>query len=113
MDEWEDEAEQEEPVIEGPLQVTKRQTKRKSKKVLPVSDYGHEYPPLPPAVIKKLAIHLAGGRLTADTLRVITEVSDQFFRQTSSSLRAFAEHAGRRTIDDADAIQLFLRRVVH
>lgn len=109
VEEWEDEAEPEDPEIHGPLQAARKQTRKKSRKVLPVSDYGHEYPPLPPAVIKKLAVHLAGGRLTADTVRVITEVSDQFFRQTSSSLRAFAEHAGRKTIDDADAMQLFLR----
>lgn len=103
--EWEDEVEPGVPEME----TTWRQARKKPRKVLPVSDYGHEYPPLPPAVIKKLAITLAGGRLSADTMKVITEVSDQFFRQTSSSLRAFAEHAGRRTIDDADAIQLFLR----
>lgn len=87
-------------------------TKHRKPRVLRQSAYGIEYPPLPSAMIRKLATHLAASKVSKDTLRAISEVSDLFFRQTSDSLCAFANHAGRKTIDDADALQLMLRSVL-
>lgn len=79
-----------------------------------VSRYGIEYPSLPPTVIKRLASTFARsyggtGKLNKETLSAISQTSDWFFEQVSEDLSAYADHAGRKTIEESDIITLMKR----
>jgi histone H3/H4 len=80
---------------------------KKRKKPMSVSATGVEYPPFPRKVIKKLAT--AHGKISNETLNALVGYTEDFFAQAAEDLEAFARHAGRRTIDEADAVQLLRR----
>ncbi|KAL1631864.1 hypothetical protein SLS56_004226 [Neofusicoccum ribis] len=81
------------------------QARRRS---LQVSRYGTAYPSLPSSVVKRLATSFArlhsgpATKLGKDTLDAISQASDWFFEQVGEDLASYAEHAGRKTIEDAD-----------
>lgn len=83
----------------------KRVKKRKA-----MSDLGLEYPPFPSRVVKKLA-KATHAKIGNETLKVLTECTSLFFAQAASDLGAYARHAARRTIEEADVIQLMKRYV--
>lgn len=88
---------------------------RKKKAGIKVSKYGIQYPSLPPAVVKRLAQTFAKtsgvkGRIGADTLAAIMQASEWFFEQLGDDLQAYAKHAGRKTIDESDALQVMKRQ---
>lgn len=94
---------------------TKALHKRLLKEVK-VSRYGTEYPPFPPAVVKRLANTFSrqyggSGKLSKYTLAAIQQASDWFFEQVSEDLADYATHAGRKTIEEADVITLMKRYV--
>jgi histone H3/H4 len=79
-----------------------------------VSRYGIRYHLLPVGVVKKLTMMVSKdtnnkSRLSKDTLDAIMQASDWFFEQASDDLGAYAEHAGRKTIDESDTITLMKR----
>ncbi|KAI5777370.1 centromere kinetochore component CENP-T-domain-containing protein [Geopyxis carbonaria] len=75
-----------------------------------ISKAGVEYPRFPPDAIKKLASRAMGGqRVPKDVLAAVEAASESFFEQMSLDLGRFAAHAGRRVINDADAVQLLKR----
>lgn len=85
------------------------------KKKVKMSKHGIQYPSLPPGVVKKLATTYAraGGngkaKIGKETLDAIMQASDWFFEQVSDDLGAYAQHAGRKTIDETDVITLMKR----
>jgi histone H3/H4 len=86
----------------------------KTKKALRRSKHGIEYPSLPPAVVKKLAATFSKayggtGKINKETLDALTNASDWFFENASDDLAAYADHAHRKTIEDADVITLMKR----
>jgi histone H3/H4 len=107
---------------EGPLEETeiqsasskRAQVRGEAKKTVKVSKYGIEYPSLPPAVVKRLAQNFAKasgakGKITPDAMKAIMQASDWFFEQLGEDLRAYAKHAGRKTIDESDVLTLMKR----
>jgi histone H3/H4 len=89
----------------------------KKKKVgVKLSRHGIQYPSLPPAVVKRLAQTFAKtsgvkGKISPDTLTAIMQASEWFFEQLGDDLQAYAKHAGRKTIDESDILQLMRRYV--
>ncbi|PKS09368.1 hypothetical protein jhhlp_003982 [Lomentospora prolificans] len=89
---------------------------RKRKRGPKISQYGIEYPSLPPAVVKRLAqtfaqtSGVANTKITPDTLDALSQATDWFFEQIGDSLQAYAKHAGRKTIDESDVITLMRRQ---
>lgn len=87
------------------------------KKRIKVSKYGIQYPSFPAGVVKKLATTYARtsgnskATISKDTLDAIMQASDWFFEQVSDDLGAYAEHAGRKTIEESDVITLMGRYV--
>ncbi|CCU77572.1 hypothetical protein BGHDH14_bgh01339 [Blumeria hordei DH14] len=93
----------------------KVKTIRRKEKNLRVSKYGIPYPSLPARVVKQLASNFArtsgnGKRkINKETLEAIMQATDWFFEQVADDLRAYANHAGRKTINDSDVIALMHR----
>jgi histone H3/H4 len=84
------------------------------RKELKVSRFGIEYPSMPPTVIKRLASTFSrtyggSGKLNKETIDSISQASDWFFEQISEDLSSYAEHAGRKTIEESDVITLMKR----
>jgi histone H3/H4 len=89
--------------------------RNKVKKRIKISKYGIQYPSLPVGVVKRLATTFlrTGGnshvKISKDTLDAIMQASDWFFEQVSDDLGIYAQHAGRKTIDESDVITLMKR----
>jgi len=85
------------------------------KKNVKVSKHGIQYPSLPAGVVKKLATTFARtsgnnkAKINKETLDAIMQASDWFFEQVSDDLGAYAQHAGRKTIDESDIVTLMGR----
>jgi histone H3/H4 len=88
---------------------------RKQRKALNISRYGHEYPSLPLGTVKKLATGFArsqgsNAKLSKDTLATIMQATDWFFEQVSEDLASYAQHAGRKMIEESDVVTLMKRQ---
>jgi histone H3/H4 len=89
--------------------------KAAKKKRIKISKHGIQYPSLPSGVVKKLATTYARtsgngkAKISKDTLDAIMQASDWFFEQVSDDLGAYAQHAGRKTIEESDVITLMGR----
>ncbi|KAF4309538.1 hypothetical protein GTA08_BOTSDO02218 [Botryosphaeria dothidea] len=98
------------PTLQSKKQV---QARRKS---LKVSRYGTSYPSLPSSVVKRIATSFARlhsgptTKLSKDTLDAISQASDWYFEQVGEDLSSYAEHAGRKTIEEADVVALMSRQ---
>lgn len=84
------------------------------KKKVKTSKHGIQYPSLPAGVVKKLATTFARtagskSKINKEALDAIMQASDWFFEQVSDDLGAYAEHAGRKTIDESDIVTLMAR----
>lgn len=108
------------PEAEEPTELVseiQRRRVKKRKRGPQLSQFGIEYPPLPPAVVKRLAQTFAQSsgvaqtKITPDTLDALCQASDWFFEQLGDSLRAYAQHAGRKTVDESDVVTLMQRSV--
>ena len=94
------------------------QQKAIRKKKVKVSKHGVQYPSLPASVVKKLATTYARtsgnskAKISKDTLDAIMQASDWFFEQVSDDLGAYANHAGRKTIDESDVVTLMKRYII-
>lgn len=89
----------------------------RQRKSLNISRFGHEYPSFPAATVKTLANGFAKSqgsksKIGKDTLAALVQTSDFFFEQLGEDLAAYAQHAGRKQIDESDVIAL-LKRYVH
>lgn len=88
---------------------------RKSRE-LRISQRGLEYPSFPVAPIKKLALSFmksqgSKGQLGKDALAALTKTTDDFFEQIGIDLAAYANHGGRKMIEESDVIALMKRYV--
>ncbi|KAL7947800.1 centromere kinetochore component CENP-T domain-containing protein [Trichoderma barbatum] len=89
---------------------------RPKKKKARISKHNIEYPQLPPVFVRQVtqaAIQTTGlinQRISADTLGALTQASDWYFQQLGDDLGAYANHAGRRTIEERDVIALMNRQ---
>jgi histone H3/H4 len=89
---------------------------KRKKQGAKLSKHGIEYPSLPQGVVKRLAQTFAKssgvkGKVNADTINAIMQASDWFFEQLGSDLQAYANHAGRKTINESDMLTLMRRYV--
>ncbi|KAI0192826.1 hypothetical protein F4808DRAFT_442627 [Astrocystis sublimbata] len=87
----------------------------RKKKGKMISRHGIEYPALPRGMVKRLATTCAKnagskGKISPDTLDAIMRATDWFFEQLGDDLSAYAQHAGRKTIDESDMITLMRRQ---
>lgn len=81
------------------------------------SKHGIPYPQLPLPLVKTVAQsfsrqHTGSSKLSKDTVLALQQASDWFFEQASEDLAAYAEHAGRKTIDESDVVTLMGRQRV-
>lgn len=91
-------------------------SKPRKPKVLAVSTRGISYSPLPARVVKTVAsrfqrLYAKGGKATikGDTLIALVEASNEFFEQFSYDLKAYAQHAKRKKIDESD-VTIIMKR---
>ncbi|KAF2741577.1 hypothetical protein EJ04DRAFT_539632 [Polyplosphaeria fusca] len=80
-----------------------------------ISRFGHEYPSFPAATVKKLASSFAksqgsNGKIGKETLETLVQTSDWFFEQIGEDLAAYAQHAGRKMIEEDDVVALMKRQ---
>jgi histone H3/H4 len=91
----------------------KERSARKAKEVR-ISRRGQEYPSFPAAPVKKLALGFmksqgSKAQLNKDTLTALVKVTDDFFEQIGIDLAAYAQHGGRKMIEESDVIALMKR----
>ncbi|KAK9241140.1 centromere kinetochore component CENP-T-domain-containing protein [Lipomyces kononenkoae] len=67
-------------------------------------------PVLPKKLVKDLAKNLSSLPLSVDAWNALSAASDLFFKQASSDLATYAQHANRKTIDDSDVLMLLKRQ---
>ncbi|KAG9202091.1 hypothetical protein G6514_004759 [Epicoccum nigrum] len=86
-------------------------TRRKETKL---SRVGLDYPSFPAATVKKLALSFmksqgSKAQLNKDAVATLVQTTDDFFEQMGVDLAAYAQHAGRRGIEEADVLALMRR----
>lgn len=102
-------------VVQSEKAIRDGKKSQKIKKRIKISRYGIQYPSLPVGVVKRLAttfLKTCGNgntKLSKDTLEAIMQASDWFFEQVSEDLGTYAQHAGRKTIDENDVVTLMKR----
>lgn len=99
---------------EAPASVQKRMGTRR--KELKLSRVGLDYPSFPAAPVKKLALSFmksqgSKAQLNKDALATLVQTTDDFFEQIGIDLAAYAQHAGRRMIEESDVLALMRRYV--
>lgn len=93
--------------------VAKQRGIRKAKE-LRISQRGLEYPSFPAAPVKKLALGFmksqgSKAQLNKEALNALVKVTDDFFEQIGIDLAAYAQHGGRKMIEESDVIALMKR----
>lgn len=88
--------------------------KTRGPKEMRISKRGLDYPPFPTAPVKKLAMSFmksqgSKARLGQDTIAALAKHTDDFFEQISIDLAAYAQHGGRKMIEESDVIALMKR----
>ncbi|KAF9141881.1 hypothetical protein BGX30_003884 [Mortierella sp. GBA39] len=82
----------------------------KPRKIVRRSRSGIAIPSMPTSLQKQLVHTFSTARMSREAMDVILEGSHLFFEQTSNDLAAYAEHAGRRTVDETD-VELLMKRL--
>ncbi|KAF2838997.1 hypothetical protein M501DRAFT_1003529 [Patellaria atrata CBS 101060] len=104
------------PTADIPSAKTSAKRGPKKLKEVKVSRHGISYSSLPRSSVKKLAMALAQSngsvntKLSKDTIDAIMQTSDWFFEQASEDLATYAQHSGRKTIDESDVFTLMKRQ---
>jgi histone H3/H4 len=103
------------PGQEEHLDTAEKQPRRQRKEIN-VSQFGHEYPSFPAATVKRIASSLAksqstNAKISKDTLSILVQTTNLFFEHISGDLAAYAKHARRKIIEDADVVALMKRYV--
>ncbi|KAJ6786717.1 hypothetical protein PWT90_08975 [Aphanocladium album] len=92
-----------------------RRGPKPKKKQKRVSRHGAEYPPIPPAFVRRVAHRavqtsgLSNHRISSDVLAALSQASDWFFEQLGDDLGAYADHANRTVIEESDVLTLMKR----
>ncbi|KAF9425766.1 hypothetical protein BGZ94_007242 [Podila epigama] len=71
---------------------------------------GVPVPSMPTSLQKQLVHTFSRSRISQEAMQVILEGSDFFFEQVAGDLAAYANHAGRRTIDESD-VEVLMQRL--
>ena len=92
-----------------------RAARRPATREVRVSKHGTSYPALPTSLVKSVAQRLqqqqsGSSKVGKEALAALRQASEWFFEQCAEDLAAYAAHAGRRTIDEADAVALMRRQ---
>ncbi|NXS96948.1 CENPT protein, partial [Jacana jacana] len=66
-------------------------------------------PAVPSSLIKKIFSHYVKMPVTRDAFRIVEKCSERYFKQLSSDLEAYTNHAGRKTVEMAD-LEVLMRR---
>ncbi|NXJ65263.1 CENPT protein, partial [Rostratula benghalensis] len=66
-------------------------------------------PAVASSLIKKIFSHYAKMPVTRDAFKVVEKCSERYFKQLSSDLEAYTNHAGRKTVEMAD-LEVLMRR---
>ncbi|KAF2007509.1 hypothetical protein P154DRAFT_558714 [Amniculicola lignicola CBS 123094] len=79
------------------------------------TDFGDEYPSFPAATVKRLATGFAKSqgdkaKISKDTLQMLVSTTDLFFKQIGGDLAAYADHAGRKTVEEKDVLAVMKRQ---
>jgi histone H3/H4 len=64
---------------------------------------------LPTDLIRNLANQFSSKPISKETIPYLQRATNEFFKNISSDLAAYADHAGRKAIDEHD-IQMLLQR---
>ncbi|KAF2205947.1 hypothetical protein GQ43DRAFT_92549 [Delitschia confertaspora ATCC 74209] len=88
---------------------------RKQRKGLNISRHGLEYPSFPAVTVRRLATGFSrtqgsNGKINKDTMATIMQATEWFFEQVSDDLASYAQHAGRKMIEEDDVITLMKRQ---
>lgn len=81
-----------------------------------ISRHGIEYPEFPTAVLKRLVAGFAKSqgskpKINKDTLAAIRQATEWYFEQVGEDLAAYAQHGGRKIIEEKDVVTLMKRYV--
>ena len=93
----------------------KRPSKPRVAKAMKMSRWGIPYPSLPTRLVKGLSSTFADSvglkkmNISPESLQAIVEASDCFFEQLGEGLGTYAEHGGRRKIDERDVATVMKR----
>ncbi|KAK6353409.1 hypothetical protein TWF696_005375 [Orbilia brochopaga] len=85
-------------------------TKRKRKE-LPLSAHGIPYPSIPAKTVKVILARTGAGapKLSKEALAAVMQATEAYFENLGGDLGGFARHAKRRTVEEADVIQVLRR----
>ncbi|KAI9716087.1 MAG: hypothetical protein M1812_005514 [Candelaria pacifica] len=85
-------------------------------RVMKISKHGIQYPSLPAGVIKQTASRFTRtsgsgkSKINRDILGALVNATEWFFEQVGDDLGTYAQHAGRKTVDETDMITLMKRQ---
>lgn len=99
---------------ESPARLAPQKATARKRKTPLFTESGQPYPSFPATTVKALAAGFAKsqgskGKIGKDTVDALIQASDHFFEQMSEDLKAYADHSGRRSIDESDVIALMKR----
>ncbi|KAJ6264124.1 Inner kinetochore subunit cnp20 [Drechslerella dactyloides] len=83
-------------------------TKRKRKE-LPLSAHGIPYPSIPAKTIKAILARTGAPKLSKEAMDAVMQASEAYFENLGGDLGNFARHAKRRTVEEADVVQVMRR----
>lgn len=66
-------------------------------------------PEIASSLIKQIFSHYVKTPVTRDAYKIVEKCSERYFKQISSDLEAYSQHAGRKTVEMAD-VELLMRR---
>ena len=110
-----DDLQAEELLVVSTGSASRNPSKPRVRKTFKTSRRGIAYPPLPTGVVKSLSSTFARSvgyqkaNIGKESLAAIMEASDWFFDQIGENLGTYAEHAGRKKIDERDVSTVMKR----
>ncbi|XP_065589436.1 centromere protein T [Cyrtonyx montezumae] len=66
-------------------------------------------PGIASSLIKQIFSHYVKMPVTRDAYKIVEKCSERYFKQVSSDLEAYSQHAGRKTVEMAD-VEVLMRR---
>ncbi|OXB76052.1 UNVERIFIED_CONTAM: hypothetical protein H355_000151 [Colinus virginianus] len=66
-------------------------------------------PEIASSLIKQIFSHYVKMPVTRDAYKIVEKCSERYFKQVSSDLEAYSQHAGRKTVEMAD-VEVLMRR---
>ncbi|NWV56920.1 CENPT protein, partial [Daphoenositta chrysoptera] len=89
-----------------PLQLLQPKTVPKK---LKTSQREPREPQMPRSLINDTFRHYVKMPVTRDALKIVEKCCNKYFKQLSDDLEAYAHHAGRKTVEEAD-LEVLMRR---